>query len=119
MFATLDVTVHEGELPSGLRILYADTVGFVTDIPTWLAPCFDATLEDVLLADIILHVVDASHEEVLAQTAHVEQSLRKMYEGAEQTAAPIVCVGNKIDCIQSFSHLQTDVNVSALNYTGK
>lgn len=50
LFATLDVTVHEGTLPSGLDILYVDTVGFISDIPTNLIECFVATLEDALLA---------------------------------------------------------------------
>lgn len=50
LFATLDVTVHEGFLPSGLQILYVDTVGFISDIPTNLIECFVATLEDALLA---------------------------------------------------------------------
>lgn len=119
MFATLDVTVHDGQLPSGLHTLYADTVGFVSDIPSWLAPCFDATLEDVLLADVVLHVVDISHEEVSTQTAHVEQSLRKIYENAGQTPAPVISVGNKVDRLKQPVSFQTDVNVSASNLIGK
>lgn len=50
LFATLDVTVHEGSLPSGLKILYVDTVGFISDIPTDLIECFVATLEDAVLS---------------------------------------------------------------------
>lgn len=50
LFATLDVTVHEGMLPSGLKVLYVDTVGFISNIPTNLLECFVATLEDALLA---------------------------------------------------------------------
>lgn len=50
LFATLDITVHEGILPSGLKVLYVDTVGFISDIPTNLLECFVATLEDALLA---------------------------------------------------------------------
>lgn len=50
LFATLDVTVHEGKLSSGLKVLYVDTVGFITEIPTNLLECFVATLEDALLA---------------------------------------------------------------------
>lgn len=50
LFATLDVTVHEGILPSGLKVLFVDTVGFISDIPTNLLECFIATLEDALLA---------------------------------------------------------------------
>lgn len=50
LFATLDVTVHEGLLPSGMKILYVDTVGFISDIPTDLIECFVATLEDAVLS---------------------------------------------------------------------
>lgn len=50
LFATLDVTVHEGILPSGLKVLFVDTVGFISDIPTNLLECFIATLEDALLS---------------------------------------------------------------------
>lgn len=55
LFATLDVTIHKGVLPSGLKVLYVDTVGFITDIPTNLLECFVATLEDALLAVCVLH----------------------------------------------------------------
>lgn len=50
LFATLDVTAHAGQLPSGLEVLFIDTVGFISDIPTTLIECFVATLEDALLA---------------------------------------------------------------------
>lgn len=50
LFATLDVTLHSGILPSGLQVLYVDTVGFLSDIPTNLIECFVATLEDVTFA---------------------------------------------------------------------
>lgn len=50
LFATLDVTVHEGLLRSGMKILYLDTVGFISDIPTDLIECFVATLEDAVLS---------------------------------------------------------------------
>ncbi len=64
LFATLDVTVHEGVLPAtGLKALFVDTVGFISDIPTELVASFSATLEDAALADLIIHVRDASHPE--------------------------------------------------------
>lgn len=61
LFATLDVTVHSGILPSGMQVLYVDTVGFISDIPTNLIECFIATLEDAVLAvriviQFIIHV---------------------------------------------------------------
>lgn len=96
-FHTLDVLGRTAELPCGLRVLYMDTVGFLSDIPALLAPLFTATLEDVLLADLLLHVVDASHEEVSQQRDHVTMELNRVYETAEQPHTPVITVGNKLD----------------------
>lgn len=57
LFATLDVTLHSGILPSGLEVLYVDTVGFISDIPTNLIECFVATLEDAVLAVLFCNVL--------------------------------------------------------------
>lgn len=58
------MTVHEGYLPStGLKSLFVDTVGFISDIPTSLVASFSATLEDATLADLIVHVRDVSHQD--------------------------------------------------------
>ena len=61
LFATLDPTMRKIELPSGDEIIMSDTVGFISDLPTELVAAFRATLEEVLDADLIVHVRDISH----------------------------------------------------------
>ena len=72
LFATLDPTLRNLSLPHGARIILSDTVGFISDLPTMLVSAFRATLEEVLEADVILHVRDISHEDTDAQSADVE-----------------------------------------------
>jgi GTP-binding protein HflX len=108
LFATLDVTAHAGLLPCRLEILYMDTVGFMTDLPTGLIECFIATLEDALEADIIIHVQDVAHEDWRLQRDHVEKTLMtlltKKFPGEESEVIRkldnIVNVGNKMDLLQ-------------------
>ena len=76
LFATLDPTLRAVELPQGLRIILSDTVGFISDLPTMLVAAFRATLEEVIEADVILHVRDVSHEDTEAQSHDVEQVLQ-------------------------------------------
>jgi GTPase len=96
LFATLDPTLRAVDLPSGLRIILSDTVGFISDLPTMLVAAFRATLEEVIEADVILHVRDVSHEESEAQSHDVEDVLRQLdIEAGEGTR--IVEVWNKID----------------------
>ncbi|XP_066258973.1 putative GTP-binding protein 6 [Euwallacea similis] len=99
LFATLDVTVHEGLLPSGLNVLYIDTVGFISDIPTNLIECFVATLEDALLADVILHVEDVSSSSFDYKKKHVLDILLKLEKeaGAHNVLNKVISVGNKCD----------------------
>ncbi|XP_017848642.1 putative GTP-binding protein 6 isoform X2 [Drosophila busckii] len=78
LFATLDVTAHAGHLPCNLQLIYMDTVGFMSDLPTGLFECFVATMEDAMLADVIIHVQDLSHPCHAAQRTHVESTLRSM-----------------------------------------
>ncbi|XP_049535710.1 putative GTP-binding protein 6 [Anopheles darlingi] len=102
LFATLDVTAHAGLLPCKLQVLYMDTVGFMSDIPTGLIECFVATLEDAMLADVIVHVQDMAHEAHSEQRAHVERTLGSlMRTGGDRTLTPdrIINVGNKIDLV--------------------
>lgn len=80
LFATLDVTAHAGLLPSNMQVIYMDTVGFMADLPTGLIECFVATLEDAILADLIVHVVDLSHPNYENQRRHVEGTLKSLYE---------------------------------------
>jgi GTP-binding protein HflX len=71
LFATLDPTMRAIRLPSGRKIILSDTVGFISDLPTQLVAAFRATLEEVLEADLIVHVRDVAHPESEAQKADV------------------------------------------------
>ena len=79
LFATLDPTMRGLTLPSGQKIILSDTVGFVSNLPTELVAAFRATLEEVLEADILLHVRDVSHPDTLAQKRDVEAVLRGLF----------------------------------------
>lgn len=111
LFATLDVTSHAGFLPCKLEVLYMDTVGFMSDIPTGLIECFIATLEDAMLADVIIHVQDVAHENYEQQKKHVEETLRQLQasissiEGAK--LPPIIDVGNKVDLVNDSTLLDS------------
>jgi len=95
MFATLDPTVRHITLPSRRRTLVSDTVGFIRNLPTTLVQAFRATLEEVVEAELLLHVVDASSPEAAQHTAHVLATLSEI--GAAET--PQILVLNKIDSI--------------------
>jgi len=93
MFATLDPTVRHVTLPSRRRVLVSDTVGFIRNLPTTLVRAFRATLEEVIEAELLLHVVDASSPEAAEHTAHVMATLQEI--GADTTLQILVL--NKID----------------------
>ena len=76
LFATLDPTLRAIELPHGATLILSDTVGFISDLPTMLVAAFRATLEEVIEADMILHVRDVSHDDTEAQSHDVEEVLR-------------------------------------------
>jgi GTPase len=97
LFATLDPTLRAVELPQGLRIILSDTVGFISDLPTMLVAAFRATLEEVIEADVILHVRDVSHEDTDAQLHDVEQVLNEL--GIESSDPRLIEVWNKIDAL--------------------
>jgi GTP-binding protein HflX len=99
VFATLDPTMREVRLQSGRRIILSDTVGFISDLPTMLIAAFRATLEEVIEADLVLHVRDISHAETDAQARDVETVLAGL--GIDTLAAdgPILEVWNKIDLL--------------------
>ena len=78
LFATLDPTLRTMSLPHGSRVILSDTVGFISDLPTMLVSAFRATLEEVLEADVILHVRDISHEDTDAQSSDVEAILGEL-----------------------------------------
>jgi GTP-binding protein HflX len=97
VFATLDPTVREVRITPGRKVILSDTVGFISDLPTMLVAAFRATLEEVIEADLVLHVRDISHPESEAQAADVEQVLRDLGIDARLADARILEVWNKID----------------------
>ena len=97
LFATLDPTMRVVRLPGGLQIILSDTVGFISDLPTQLVAAFRATLEEVLSADLILHVRDVANPDHLAQAADVEAVLDALGIDAAARAERLLEVWNKID----------------------
>ena len=103
LFATLDPTMRAVKLPSGRKIILSDTVGFIADLPTQLVAAFRATLEEVLAADVILHVRDAAHDETEAQKKDVQKVLKELgIEDAKENGdeRAFVEVLNKIDLLE-------------------
>lgn len=98
LFATLDPTMRGVVLPSGRKIIASDTVGFISDLPTQLVAAFRATLEEVLEADLILHVRDISHPETAEQAEDVNDILGSL--GVKKTV-PIIEVWNKLDLVDT------------------
>jgi len=94
LFATLDPTMRGLELPSGRKVILSDTVGFISDLPTQLVAAFRATLEEVLGADLILHVHDISAENAEEQAEDVEAILHELGVADE---VPRLEVWNKTD----------------------
>jgi GTPase len=103
LFATLDPTTRRITLPGGREMLVTDTVGFIQKLPTTLVAAFRATLEEIAEADLLLHVVDITHERVQEQVAAVMSVLAEL--GA--TEQPIVTALNKVDRLGDLSALRT------------
>jgi GTP-binding protein HflX len=101
LFATLDTRTRQWRLPDGRIVLLSDTVGFLQRLPHHLVASFHATLEETLHADLLLHVVDASHPAAAAQIAAVDRVLGELSWGAR----PAVLVFNKIDRVEEPLHL--------------
>jgi GTP-binding protein HflX len=97
LFATLDPTTRRVRLAGGQEILFSDTVGFIQRLPTTLVAAFRATLEEVAEADLLVHVVDASHPNVLHQIKAVELVLEDIGAGG----LPMVLAQNKADLLTS------------------
>ena len=97
-FATLDPTTRAVELPSGRKILLSDTVGFITDLPTELIAAFRATLEEVLEADILIHVRDIADPDHEGRKLDVEEVLKALGAGEDNNQTTIEA-WNKFDCL--------------------
>ena len=100
LFATLDPTMRGLVLPSGRKIIASDTVGFISDLPPQLVAAFRATLEEVLEADMILHVRDISHPETAEQAADVADILTSL---GVKPDTPQLEVWNKLDLVDPIS----------------
>jgi GTP-binding protein HflX len=97
LFATLDPTTRRVELPAGHFALFTDTVGFIQKLPTQLVAAFRATLEEISEADLLLHLVDASHPNAREQIKAVEMTLSEI----EAAHIPVILVLNKVDRLDS------------------
>ncbi len=121
LFATLDPTTRRVELPGGYQALFTDTVGFIQKLPTTLVESFHATLEEIVQADLLLHVVDISHPNALNQFESVQQTLDEL--GAHHI--PTVTALNKVDQLrdpaaakEAVRHFSKAVTISALKGIG-
>ena len=121
LFATLDPTTRRLEFKDGYAALVTDTVGFIQKLPTGLIASFRATLEEITEADLLLHVVDASHPNAINQWESVNHTLTEI--GAVHI--PIITVLNKLDQIADpesfynhYPELMNSLMISALNHTG-
>jgi GTP-binding protein HflX len=111
LFATLDPTLRAVDLPHGARVILSDTVGFISDLPTMLVAAFRATLEEVVEADVMLHVRDISHEDREAQQRDVEKILRQLdidpHNGPGERPT-LIEVWNKIDRLDPAARTQLE-----------
>ncbi len=95
LFATLDPTTRRVVMPDGSALLLTDTVGFIRDLPHHLVAAFRATLEEVTDADFLVHVVDVSHPDMVAQMEAVHNVLKQL----DADEKPIVTIFNKSDLV--------------------
>ncbi len=121
LFATLDPTIRKITLPEMQTALISDTVGFIKKLPHQLVEAFKATLEEVMAADLLLHVIDCSHANAEVQI----NSVKKVLEEIEASEKPVLCVFNKMDRLEGGvvpHHLrlaaEVAVTVSALTGEG-
>jgi GTP-binding protein HflX len=108
LFATLDPTMRAihlpGATPGGTKVILSDTVGFISDLPTELVAAFRATLEEVIEADLLVHVRDLSHPDTEAQAADVEAILRSLGVMEGEGRVPIIEALNKADKLDPDVH---------------
>ena len=119
LFATLDPTMRAVDLPSGVRAILSDTVGFISELPTQLVAAFRATLEEVLEADIIIHVRDIAHEDSDAQRADVIKVLGELGLHGDD-GRPVIEALNKIDLLDENDRLDVEAiaRLSQMNEIG-
>ena len=101
LFATLDPTMRAIRLPGHDKVVLSDTVGFVSDLPTQLVAAFRATLEEVIEADLIIHVRDIAHPDSDAQAQDVADVLSGLGLTDELKRVPMLTVYNKIDAVDA------------------
>ena len=108
LFATLDPTMRAIRLPDGQRVILSDTVGFIADLPTTLVAAFRATLEEVLEADLIVHVRDVAHPDTERQKHDVEAVLHQLGLEDRMAAGDVIEALNKIDLLdrEAREHLE-------------
>ena len=117
LFATLDPTTRQLELPSGETVLLSDTVGFIQKLPTDLIVAFRATLEEIAEADLLLHLIDGSHENAANQKTTVLETLEELGTGE----IPILTIYNKIDLLDetALEELKENADPQALFISAK
>src|SRR5690606_25345167 len=103
LFATLDPTLRKLRLPNGTLAILSDTVGFISDLPTHLVAAFRATLEEVVEADLIIHLRDISDPDTAAQAEDVERILHDLGVDAEDERR-VLEVWNKVDLLDPADH---------------
>lgn len=121
LFATLDPTTRRLPLPSGKVVLLTDTVGFIQKLPTHLIAAFRATLEEITEADLLLHIIDISHKNTVAQRNSVMKTLKDIGAGE----IPLLKVFNKIDKVEGneiirkkYPGYENEIQISALKMIG-
>ena len=121
LFSTLDPTVRRFTLPDKRAVLFVDTVGFIDKLPHDLVEAFKATLEEVVEADLLLHVVDISHPKVKEQSSAVYRVLGEL----KACDKPVITILNKIDKVENkaiiekaMEHFPNPVPISAIKREG-
>ncbi|MGE4064326.1 MAG: GTPase HflX [Rhodospirillaceae bacterium] len=116
LFATLDPTMRQLRLPSGRTVILSDTVGFVSDLPHELVAAFRATLEEVLEADVIVHVRDIAHPESEAQLRDVEDVLQQLgidvHSDDPKERRPLIEALNKMDLLDEVAAQAVEAQVA-------
>ena len=123
LFSTLDPTIRELILPSGIKIVVSDTVGFISDLPTELITSFKATLEEIKTADLILHIRDLTSPVLNDEKETVYKILSELKFSDEDIEGKVIEVFNKndqlkIDELDIKLNLDNQIQISAINGNG-